>query len=331
MTDFKIALAGKSISVRALYPSTLDFCKDYLTDLPPDVSVFVTEEDILSEREKSAKERELEGLPPYEFPAPYLETLALYRKIADELISYDTILFHGSALMMDGEAYIFTARSGTGKSTHTALWRKVYGDRVTVINDDKPLLHIGEDKVTVFGTPWCGKHRLGENISAPLSAVCVLTRAKENSIKPISRTDALVQLLSQTYRVRSGEGMTKLLSLLDRLLSLSGAYLLGCNMDDSAAEVSYNGMKGNNMKLKSTFITHKSGDEQLMISADGGFSGMVRSNSTAADIIDLLKNDTTKEDMILAMLDKYDATRAEIERDVEKVLTALRGIGAIDE
>ena len=85
------------------------------------------------------------------------------------------------------------------------------------------------------------------------------------------------------------------------------------------------------MKLKSTFITHNSGDEQLMISAGGDFNGMVKSNSTAAEIIDYLKNETTKEKIVAAMLEKYEVEREVLEADVEKVIAALRGIGAIDE
>lgn len=85
------------------------------------------------------------------------------------------------------------------------------------------------------------------------------------------------------------------------------------------------------MKLNSTFITHNSGNEQLMISAGGNFNGMVRSNSTAAEIIDLLKNETTKEQIIEALLEKYEVEREVVEADVEKVISALRGIGAIDD
>ena len=207
MADFRIRLADKTVAVSAIYDSTRDFCSDYLTDTTPDFSVTVSECDITAEAEKSKRERELEGLAPYEFPPPYLETLALYRKIADKMLDYNTVLFHGSALEMDREAYIFTARSGTGKSTHTALWRKLYGERVRMINDDKPLLHIGEDRVTVYGTPWCGKHGLGSNISAPLRAVCFLTRAAENTICECSRTDALVRILQQIYRVSDTAGI----------------------------------------------------------------------------------------------------------------------------
>ena len=85
------------------------------------------------------------------------------------------------------------------------------------------------------------------------------------------------------------------------------------------------------MKLKSTFITHMSGNEQLMISAGGDFNGMVRSNSTAAEIIDMLKNETTREDIIAKMLDKYEVEEAVLSADVDKVIEKLRGIGAIDE
>ena len=85
------------------------------------------------------------------------------------------------------------------------------------------------------------------------------------------------------------------------------------------------------MKLNKTFITHTSGNEQLMISAGGNFNGMVRSNPTAARIIDLLKNETTREIIIENMLAEYDVSRDIVESDVDKVLSALREIGAIDE
>ncbi len=85
------------------------------------------------------------------------------------------------------------------------------------------------------------------------------------------------------------------------------------------------------MKLKSNFITHNSGGEQLMISAGGNFNGMVRSNSTAAEIIDMLKNEITREEIIAAMLEKYEVEETVLAADVDKVINALRGIGAIDE
>ena len=100
------------------------------------------------------------------------------------MISYDTILFHGSVIAVDGIGYLFTAKSGTGKSTHTRLWREYFGDRAAMVNDDKPLLKITDSSVIAYGTPYNGKHRLGTNISVPLKAICILTRAADNHIEP---------------------------------------------------------------------------------------------------------------------------------------------------
>jgi len=86
------------------------------------------------------------------------------------------------------------------------------------------------------------------------------------------------------------------------------------------------------MKLKDTFITHMSDGVQILIDAGGAnFVGLVRSNQTAAFIVDSLKEDTTQEAIVAAMRAKYDAPEGVIERDVEKIIGKLRSIGAIDE
>lgn len=86
------------------------------------------------------------------------------------------------------------------------------------------------------------------------------------------------------------------------------------------------------MKLKEGFITHETDGQQIMVATGKAhFSGLVRSNSTAAFIIDQLKKETTREQIVQAMLDRYDAPEEVIAADVEKVLDNLRGIGALDE
>ena len=244
MVKFKIRLANLTVAVSALYDSTRDFCLDYLPDGEPDFSVEVTEADVLLEGKKSDDERKLEGLPPFKYPAEYLETLALYRRITEQLAYRGVILFHGSAIMLDGEAYIFTARSGTGKSTHTRLWREVFGSRAVMVNDDKPLISLVDGVPTVHGTPWCGKHGLGNNISAPIRAVCMLSRATNNEIGKVSYLFALPELLSQTYRFADKDGMQSVLCTLDKVASAIPIFRLGCNMEKEAALVAYNGMKG---------------------------------------------------------------------------------------
>lgn len=172
----------------------------------------------------------------------YLESLAIQRKLSEALIDYDTILFHSSALAVDGQGYLFAALSGTGKSTHSRLWREMYGDRVTMINDDKPFIHVGEDEVRVYGSPWDGKHHLSTNTSVPVKAICILTRDTTNHIERIDVDEAFAILYQQTYRSKDPLKLAHTIDLLNRMAGKIALYRLGCNMDPDAARVSYEGM-----------------------------------------------------------------------------------------
>ena len=242
MMTRKYKIADKVVEVTSIYAEVHEYCTDYLMDEPADYSVTTTQADIDFEREKSAREDEIEGIPTRQFSYSYLEELAVYRKIAEKMLDYDTVLFHGSVIAVDGVGYLFTAKSGTGKSTHTRLWREYFGDRAVMVNDDKPLLHIA-DTVTAYGTPYNGKHRLGTNISVPLKAICILTRSAENHIEPITREQAYTMLLQQVYRPADMLKMAKTLELVDRLADCVKLYRLSCNMDISAAIIAYEGMK----------------------------------------------------------------------------------------
>ena len=167
----------------------------------------------------------------------------MYRKIADCLLSCDTMLFHGSVIAVDGEGYLFTAKSGTGKSTHTRLWREYFGERAVMVNDDKPLLRITDSGVTAYGTPWDGKHRLSTNTAVPLKGICILTRDITNHIEQAEPHTVYPLIVQQTNRSLSADGMKQTLSLIDRMLHVVPVYRLGCNMDIEAARVAYEGMK----------------------------------------------------------------------------------------
>ena len=242
MFDFTISLAGRNVGISARYEVLQNYCSKYLTDEKPDFVISVTDEDIAFEKERSRREDIAEGRPVFNYPTCYLESLAVYRKIAEKMLDHDTILFHGSALSLDGEGFLFTAKSGTGKSTHTSFWRQQFGDRVVMVNDDKPLLRITDDGVRVYGTPWDGKHRISTNTSAPLTGLCILTRAQENSIEPVSVDAAMPMLLQQSYRSVDPRKMAKLMQLLEKMTKMTGLYRLGCNLDPQAAIVAYEGM-----------------------------------------------------------------------------------------
>ena len=142
--------------------------------------------------------------------------------------------------MINNSAILFTAPSGTGKSTHTRMWQECFGERVTVINDDKPLIKINDSEAVIYGTPWCGKHGIETNTSAKIKAVVILEQSEVNSIKPISFFDAYTTILNQTYRPNDADKMRKVLSMINGLIKNVTIYKLGCNISHEAAETAYN-------------------------------------------------------------------------------------------
>ena len=243
MKTKKYKMANCVIEVTSIYDKVHNYCQDYETEEPADFSIEITPGDIAFEKQKANSEYAYEGLPLPNFSDELLEETAVYRKIGEKMPDYDTVIFHGSAIAVDGQGYLFTAKSGTGKSTHTKLWRKLLSEKATMINDDKPLIHIGET-VTIYGTPYNGKHRLGNNIAVPLKAICILKRSTKNHIKKISKMDAYAMLLQQVYRPQDIKQMKKTINLIDKMTEKIKFYQLECNMDISAAELSYKTMKG---------------------------------------------------------------------------------------
>ena len=230
-------IAGIPVLIRSRYQANTDFFRDYHSDRTPEFTIEPTEDDLQRMRQAYFK---MTG--SLNTPEAVLENSAIHELLARKLLEYDVLLMHGSALSMDGEAYIFTAPSGTGKSTHARLWRETYKDRVWMIDDDKPLLRIGEEAVTVCGTPWNGKHHLGRNASAPLKAVIHLTRSEENHIEPVPAKEAFPIILQQSFSPHEPVLMAKVLELEKQLLNLVRCYKLSCNMLKESAEIAWNGI-----------------------------------------------------------------------------------------
>ncbi len=227
-------LADVSVRVTAIHPAVLRHLAGYAS---------AGSEDFAVETDRGAIEAERARAETPDISDAYLESLAVSRRIAERMPDFGAFLFHGSAVAVDGAAYVFTAPSGTGKSTHTRLWREMLGERAVMVNDDKPLIRTdAEGWATVYGSPWDGKHRLSRNIAVPLRAVCFLTRAPENRIRRIGKAEALPMLVQQTYRPADPAALAETLSLLDRLDA--DFYRLGCNMDPEAAALSYHTMRG---------------------------------------------------------------------------------------
>lgn len=159
-----------------------------------------------------------------------------------QLLKFDGMLLHASAVVVDGRAYLFSAPCGTGKSTHTQLWLRVFGDKAAILNDDKPALRFEDGCWYAYGTPWSGKHDISTNVRVPVAGICFLHRAAENTIAPFAGPRAIFSLLEQTARPAGAELRQQLMVLLDRLLTQVPVWQMGCNMDPQAALVSYNAM-----------------------------------------------------------------------------------------
>ena len=240
MTEFCIRIAGHTAQVSSLFGSTRDYCSRYLTEDAPQCHITVAREDLAFEQEALRQEALEEGIRVRVFPDPFLERTAIQRKLADFLFEQNVLMAHGSTVAVDGKAYLFTAKCGTGKSTHTRLWRQVFGNRAAMVNDDKPFLKLTEAGILACGSPWSGKHGLDTNITVPLQGICILQRGAENRITRISPEEALPMLLRQTHCPEGQE--TRFRELVQLLAQQVPLWQMQCNMAPQAAEVSYQAM-----------------------------------------------------------------------------------------
>lgn len=160
-----------------------------------------------------------------------------------QLLNFDGLFLHASAVVLDEKAYLFSAPSGTGKSTHAQLWLQEFGpERAQILNDDKPAIRMEDGRFYAWGTPWSGKEDLSMNRRFPLAGICLLERGEENTVTRCDSVRALFALTQQTYRPTSQEEMHLLMTLMDRLLRQVPVYRLQCNIQPEAARVAYRAM-----------------------------------------------------------------------------------------
>ncbi|MBQ8610440.1 MAG: hypothetical protein IJ412_01900 [Oscillospiraceae bacterium] len=171
------------------------------------------------------------------------EYLVTGRDFYSKLVDHAGMMLHASAIAVDGRAYLFSADSGVGKTTHTRLWRQVFGEeRVAIINDDKPALRFRDGVWYAYGTPWSGKYGLNQNLCCPVAGICFLERGSKNRIEPYTNNDIIFRFLKQTYRSGNEQYSDKLLSLIESLLEKIPVWRLECNMEPEAAYTAWEAM-----------------------------------------------------------------------------------------
>lgn len=223
-------IAGLRIDFCTRFPGYVrERCGKYLaaerTGAEPVLHLEATDEDILK------ADREHVG-------AMEAELYAMTIPLSEQCPGLGRLMTHGVAIECDGKAFIFTAESGVGKSTHAFLWQKYLGeDRVRVINGDKPILWFRDDgEILACGSPWSGKEHLDENVQVPLRGICLLTRLEKAPgfgvtvnapyIERATREEAFDFLMHQVFIPQSSGGKIETLRLIEELYEQVPVYHL---------------------------------------------------------------------------------------------------------
>ena len=212
-------------------------CMEYRYDGtdPVDFTIRVTEDEISDERGY---------FPENHHSLGYLESICAYRKLCVGLPMRNAMVIHGSVIECDGNGIAFLARSGVGKTTHTMLWKQVYGDKVTIINGDKPIIRFFDGVPFAYGTPWSGKENLQSNRRVRLTDICLIQRGTENAVFRIDPAQQLDAFMQQILIPTEPAAAERTLELLDSLLSECRVWVIQCNISQEAAIVAYNAIMG---------------------------------------------------------------------------------------
>ena len=206
-------------------------CREYLveTQVPADIVI---------------RQEEYQALPVYgnsEAVMANHESAGLFYM---NLLRFDGMLLHASAAVLDDKAYLFSGYSGVGKSTHTRLWQQCFGDRVQIINDDKPALRLLDGTWYAYGTPWCGKNDIQINRKAPVAGICFMEQGTENRIRRLEPAEAVPLVMGQTlFRLCKQENTVRLLKLVDALVRTVPIYLLVNRPEPAAVQLSMETMR----------------------------------------------------------------------------------------
>lgn len=239
MDVFNIELAEMPMEIKSRYNYCRWFCRDYLTDRAPVFSVYAEDNRMAELREYSPDMRD-----------EFLERDCIYSAIASNLPYYNRVTLHGACISYRGKGYLFTAASGTGKSTHIGLWKQYIGAEVDIVNGDKPIFHIEAEgthtKITAYDTPWCGKEGWNRKHSAEMAAICFIRRTEDgkNHIRMVDPDEAISLMLRQMFHPYEPEATGLMLELFSKMIESLPLYLLECDISEEAVACSFEALTG---------------------------------------------------------------------------------------
>lgn len=172
-----------------------------------------------------------------------LEFTLFQNKVSEWLPLNNTIYLHAALIDIEGTGVAFAALSGTGKTTHILLWQKLLGDKLIIVNGDRPFIRFFENEKYPYGygTPWCGKENFGTTGRVPLKHLCFIERGEKNTCIPLKPSEVLEDILKQAYIPRNDpQAAFNAVTLINKMLNTCNLWKITCNMDLEAAEVAYN-------------------------------------------------------------------------------------------
>lgn len=242
---FRCTIAGITCFIEYRDERVLSFYADYHPQVVPQAEAA----DITVPYREDAVRQVIAGMP--DAHESFVEWQLAYDPVSRGMLRFNRLTFHGACVEFNGKAYIFTARSGTGKSTHIKLWRRYLGSPVKIVNGDKPIISIdGGSKgsstpiIKACGSPWAGKERWQRNVQVPLGGICILNRGTDNTIRKASTQEALDDLINRIYLTSDQFEASRAMDLLDAILRYVPIYMLSCDMSEDAVRASFEGMTG---------------------------------------------------------------------------------------
>lgn len=210
--------------------------KDWVVEMSPEEKVPVTAELWISSDFSSAKLRLINGSTR---AAVFSINNAMMLMFAFSTACLNTLEMHASVIRCDGRAFLFIAKSGTGKSTHSSLWLKhVPGSEL--LNDDNPVVRYWPEtgEVICYGSPWSGKTPCYRNISAPAGAFVRIRRCADNKIVPLDIFNSYALLYSSSSGFKADRRMADgLHETMSAIAEHSRCFVLDCRPDEEAAKV----------------------------------------------------------------------------------------------
>lgn len=232
----KLLLADLVIEIENKHGYIRNHTTDYAYngDREADIFIEVPQEEIDNERKAST----------LAFPDCYLEYICAYRKIATELLKFDAFVMHGTVIDVENKGIVFTALSGTGKTTHMLYWQEMLGDKLKIINGDKPIIRFFDGVPYAYGTPWAGKEGFNTNARTKLEDICLIERADVNEVVPLTGFQVVSLFIKQIYHPEDPVARNKTYDLANKLLSCCNLRKIRCTKDISAAKTAYNAIFG---------------------------------------------------------------------------------------